>query len=491
MRLSQCIEEYKRLWKTLQIRSERLDDVDAIVRKIVANRKRYQEVSRLVPQFPWYLVGALHSRESSLSFAGHASNGDPLTARTRNVPAGRIPGVPPPYTWEQTAVDVYKQKAATIAALGIEGAADTLWEVLHFAQAWNGFGYENGAGRNTIPESTSPFLWSFSTAYVSGKYAADNKFRRDLVDAQAGVAVIIFRMAQLGHIYFPETDTTEPNEKALPYEPAVVPAPFPADATAERGNEGPFVLWVIRALVGLGLLPKRNAIVPYVNAEVEDAVRKFQRRFDLEVDGVVGSQTRLELEKRLSIARGNKPTIPDTTSLRQRVYALALAEASKGRVFSPSTYNGEVDAAYLDPLRPALQKKGHWPKGNGDGFFDWCACWVTGNYRKCGIKVPDVYGNYWATVALTDAWVDMAKRTGAWKNTPAVGDAGLMDWDGNGAPNHIGIVLEVHAGWVLMAEGNAGAREVVKRRELRQFLGFVDVEKLAVALGGIAANALG
>jgi lysozyme family protein len=38
---------------------------------------------------PWYLVGIIHYRECSLYFSRHLHNGEPLTERTRRVPAGR------------------------------------------------------------------------------------------------------------------------------------------------------------------------------------------------------------------------------------------------------------------------------------------------------------------------------------------------------------------------------------------------------------------
>ena len=51
--------------------------------------------------------------------------------------------------------------------------------------------------------------------------------------------------------------------------------------------------------------------------------------------------------------------------------------------------------------------------------------------------------------------MDWAQETGRWTGNPQPGYFVLYDWDGNGVPNHIGIVEEVHASNCVTAiEGN-------------------------------------
>ena len=105
MNLTQPLrEEYDRLFDTCDIRPERARDVDRQIDRIAANQSRYTAVAGEVG-IPWYVVATIHSMEASLDFTRHLHNGDPLTARTVQVPAGRPTTGAPPFTWEASASD--------------------------------------------------------------------------------------------------------------------------------------------------------------------------------------------------------------------------------------------------------------------------------------------------------------------------------------------------------------------------------------------------
>ena len=109
---------------------------------------------------PWYVVGVIHALESSLNFGRHLHNGDPLTARTVQVPAGRPKTGQPPFTWEASASDALRYQ-------GFDKWKD--WSIpgtLFKLEGYNGFGYRDhhadvpspylGASRpTTAPGSTS------------------------------------------------------------------------------------------------------------------------------------------------------------------------------------------------------------------------------------------------------------------------------------------------------------------------------------------------
>ena len=82
--------EYEKLFADAAIRPERLTAVKAAVDKIfrAENMKAYKAVSSKT-KIPAWFIGLIHNMESTLSFKGHLHNGDPLTARTKQVPAGR------------------------------------------------------------------------------------------------------------------------------------------------------------------------------------------------------------------------------------------------------------------------------------------------------------------------------------------------------------------------------------------------------------------
>src|SRR5215469_15940606 len=69
--------------------------------------------------------------------------------------------------------------------------------MLYRLEAYNGFGY-----RIRHPEVLTPYLWSYSNHYVSGKYVADGTFSASAISNQCGAAVLLRRMAESGVIHF-------------------------------------------------------------------------------------------------------------------------------------------------------------------------------------------------------------------------------------------------------------------------------------------------
>jgi hypothetical protein len=129
--------------------------------------------------------------EASFNFKCHLHNGDPLTARTVQVPSNRPSTGAPPFTWEDSATDALRMKK-------LEQISDwSLPRTLYQLEAYNGFGYRVGH-----PEVLTPYLWSFSDHYKQGKYVADGKFSPTAVSKQCGAAVILRRMAERQIIEF-------------------------------------------------------------------------------------------------------------------------------------------------------------------------------------------------------------------------------------------------------------------------------------------------
>jgi lysozyme family protein len=79
--------EYRDLWKTCEIRPKHVREVDQLVDRIVVNKKRYKKAGN-ARGVPWHVVGVTHMLEGSGNFDTHLHNGDPLTARTSNIPGG-------------------------------------------------------------------------------------------------------------------------------------------------------------------------------------------------------------------------------------------------------------------------------------------------------------------------------------------------------------------------------------------------------------------
>ncbi len=177
---SQLQSEYQRLFDTCVINPDKYKEIDSYINKMVLAQERYKSMSTIT-NVPWHVIAIIHCLEGSLSFNKHLHNGDPLTARTVQVPAGRPKTGTPPFTWEASAQD----------ALTYDGLTRwTDWSVpalLYKFEGFNGYGYHS-KGIN------SPYLWSYSNQYTKGKFVKDGVYSATAVSKQCGAAVLLRRM---------------------------------------------------------------------------------------------------------------------------------------------------------------------------------------------------------------------------------------------------------------------------------------------------------
>ncbi len=99
--------EYARLFNSATVSPDHASGVRATARKIAAGRDRYDAVA-IATGVPWWVVGLIHAMEAGCSFSTHLHNGDPLTARTRQVPRGRPVTGEPPFSWFDSACDAIR-----------------------------------------------------------------------------------------------------------------------------------------------------------------------------------------------------------------------------------------------------------------------------------------------------------------------------------------------------------------------------------------------
>lgn len=171
-------------WTTARIKPEWEADIRRTADKIVSGRPRYQKVEEETG-VPWQLVGILHEMECDCDFGKHLHNGDPLTARTVRVPAGRPLEGKPPFRWHDSAVDALQRLGwHRVPSWQITKALDML-------ERYNGLGYRSKG----IP---SPYLWSGTTAYVKGKYVRDGVFDPEAVSKQIGAAPLLLELQRRG-----------------------------------------------------------------------------------------------------------------------------------------------------------------------------------------------------------------------------------------------------------------------------------------------------
>jgi lysozyme family protein len=212
--------EYDELFRTCVIRDSRQGDVEALTTRLMDARDRYDDVAAETG-VPWHVIAAIHCLETSIDFTRHLHNGDSLAARTTHVPANRPASGTPPFTWEESATDALALKKLN---------ADTDWSLsgtLFQLERYNGFGY-----RLRHPDVLSPYLWSFSLHYKSGKFVSDGKFSATAVSRQSGAAVLLRRLAEQGVVRFAD----QPAPSTAPM--VIFSETLPADpAAAERVRE--------------------------------------------------------------------------------------------------------------------------------------------------------------------------------------------------------------------------------------------------------------
>lgn len=185
--------EYQRLFDTMQVRAGWAAQMDGAANFIERGRTRYQAIERATG-VPWFFVGLVHFMEAGGKrdpFTRHLHNGDPLTARTVNVPRGRPVAGNPPFTWEQSATDALRYMDSASPAWRNTRGNWTLPAMLYKLEAYNGFGY-----RTLARPINSPYLWSGSNHYTRGKYTFDGRYDPNAISKQPGTAVILYRLLE-------------------------------------------------------------------------------------------------------------------------------------------------------------------------------------------------------------------------------------------------------------------------------------------------------
>ena len=219
--------EYQQLFDSCQIRPERQAEVDACAERALAQQARYDSVARPLGM-PWYVLAVIHSLEASARFDTHLHNGDPLGARTVHVPSGRPPAGAPPFGWEASATDA------------LQLARYDRWDdwsvpgILYKWEGYNGWGY-----RNVHPEVKSPYLWSYTSHYLRGKYVADGTFSDSAVSKQVGAAALLRRLAEKGAL---NGAASGPPAAVLPAAVSAVSMARPAPVATARLHYDPDVV---------------------------------------------------------------------------------------------------------------------------------------------------------------------------------------------------------------------------------------------------------
>ena len=184
-------------------------------------KTRYQVVANKTG-VPWFVIAVIHEREASQSWMASLAQGDRWDRISIHVPKGRGPF----RSFEAAAIDALTDCAPYAARWQdwTAGGALTLLE------QYNGLGYATKG----IP---SPYVWSGTDQYRSGKYVSDGVFDPTVVDKQLGCAAIIKAMMAID-----PTITFTGVEIVPPKSPPISPQPRPVPVSPQPSKWAAFFM---------------------------------------------------------------------------------------------------------------------------------------------------------------------------------------------------------------------------------------------------------
>lgn len=261
------------------LRSYHKRDLQRFYENYKANKARYDRVSAKTG-IPSELIAALHWRESTGDFSKYLHQGDPLGKPARRVPKN----IPVFHDWEKAAVHALTMKESIRDRLGITSTTTDPAALATFAEYYNGLGYYY-KGR------PSPYVFSGTDQYTSGKYIRDGVYSSRVRDRQLGVmAMIQYIRAMEGR---PMVDGKVPEKPDL--------GSSSGSGTLKRGAEGDRVKALQQQLKELGYYD--GTIDGDFGWGTHRAVKAFQKDQKIAVDGKVGSGTQGKIDAAIKAAR--------------------------------------------------------------------------------------------------------------------------------------------------------------------------------------------
>jgi lysozyme family protein len=199
-------------WASMHIDPKRRPEFDAVAKRLVAPaaKARYITVSARTG-VPWWVISVISERECGQRWDRNIAQGDPWCRKSTHVPKGRGPFK----SWEDAAFDALVDCAP-------KAAHWTDWSIggtLTILEMYNGLGY---AAKGVA----SPYDWSGTDQYRSGKYVADHQYDPAAVDRQLGCAALLACMAVIDpDIHFDYVTAPKPDKPHDQPPPQAKPLP--------------------------------------------------------------------------------------------------------------------------------------------------------------------------------------------------------------------------------------------------------------------------
>lgn len=192
-------------WTAMKLTPNRVNELTNIAKDLCdpAAKLRYTQVS-LETGVPWFVIAVIHERESGQNWLKSIAQGDRWDKKSVHVPIGRGPF----HSWEESAKDA-------LVHCSPYAARNKDWSIggtLTILEQYNGLKYATA-------NRPSPYIWSGSDQYVTGKVLYDHGPIVDVVDHQDGCAPLIYCMMKLDStVQFDEKVKTQEIPKIQPKE---------------------------------------------------------------------------------------------------------------------------------------------------------------------------------------------------------------------------------------------------------------------------------
>lgn len=197
MRYAEKWPQYAKQWDAMAIKPAKLAEFESCARFALLHKDRYSAIQKLTAYdglgregegIPWWMIAAIHRRESDADKQGnprfdtYLGNGQPINRKTTIVPIGRGPFK----TFEDGCLDAFK----------VDGLSSWLdWRLekaLYASEILNGVGY-------FLRGLPSPYIFAGTNIQKAGKFVSDGHFNRLFVDQQPGCAPLIFTIARMSN----------------------------------------------------------------------------------------------------------------------------------------------------------------------------------------------------------------------------------------------------------------------------------------------------
>ncbi|MDP3918291.1 MAG: hypothetical protein Q8Q35_00100 [Nanoarchaeota archaeon] len=176
-------KDYNEMFRTIAYKDPIWENrAKQLANTIQVNKNKYKTVERKTG-VPWYVVGAIHMRESSGRFDTYLHNGEKLGTETKKVPKGIFFN-----EWNEAAMDALERQFTN--NFGKYGTLEAI-------ERYNGIGARKKTCNGQPVQSA--YVWSGSNHSTVGDYVADGKFKC-VEDKQVGTATILKAMVDKGYI---------------------------------------------------------------------------------------------------------------------------------------------------------------------------------------------------------------------------------------------------------------------------------------------------